>query len=103
MFTPSSVDRVFVYHPLNSAACWADLLRSIVIQKGDEICTPGLSIPPIRFQQCKEGYNLLLDLFKIDWIVRVDDTKVSLPVISNDLMTGKEHGFPPFWKQIWFG
>lgn len=90
--------------PLNFAACWADLLPSTVIQKGGEICAPGILIPPILFRECKEGYHLVLDLFKNDWMVRVDDTKkVSLPVISNDLMAGEEDGFPTFWKQIGFG
>jgi hypothetical protein len=88
--------------PLNFAACWADCLPSITIIVDGEVQTPELLIPPIMFHEFEDGWHLVLDLFRNDWMVIVDEDKVvPLPVITNDL---PEEGYVgEFWDRVEVG
>ncbi|KAL2796142.1 hypothetical protein BJX66DRAFT_300150 [Aspergillus keveii] len=87
---------------LNFAACWADCLPSITITVDGEVQTPELLIPPIMFHEFEDGWHLVLDLFRNDWMVAVDEDKVvPLPVITNDI---PEEGYVgEFWDRVEVG
>jgi hypothetical protein len=88
--------------PLNFAACWANCFSSITIIVDGEVQTPELLIPPILFHEFEDGWHLVLDLFRNDWMVAVDEDKVvPLPVITNDL---PEEGYVgEFWDRVEVG
>ncbi|CEL04085.1 hypothetical protein ASPCAL05217 [Aspergillus calidoustus] len=88
--------------PLNFAACWGNCLPSITIVVDGEVQTPELLIPPIVFYESEDGWHLVLDLFRNDWMVSVDEDKaVPLPVITNDV---PEEGFyGEFWDRVEVG
>jgi hypothetical protein len=82
--------------PINFAACWMDIMSHAFIGVDQEINTLPLLIPPIVFHESGKGYHLVLDLFRNDWMIQVDeDCKVPVPVIINDLPVA-EDGDPTF-------
>ncbi|KAL4885765.1 hypothetical protein BJY04DRAFT_179172 [Aspergillus karnatakaensis] len=85
--------------PLNFAACWAELLPENMITTDREITAPELLLPPVLFHEYREGWHLVVDLFKNDWMVNADKGRtIKVPVISNDLETGTEK--KTFWEEI---
>ena len=82
---------------LNFAACWADAECSSMITVDQEISAPDLLLPPLTFHKYKRGYHLVLDFFRNDWMVKLDDSQtIPLPVITNDLSEGT--GDCTFWE-----
>lgn len=72
--------------PINFAACWNGPPPEEFIGISEEIVAPRLLIPPITIQRFDQGYHLMLDFFRNDWMVRVDDQhKIPIPVITNDI------------------
>ncbi|KAH8896193.1 hypothetical protein GQ53DRAFT_622265, partial [Thozetella sp. PMI_491] len=69
--------------PVNFAACWGDLpFPDDYIGVGQEIPTPKLLVPPIQVREHEEGFHLLLDFFRNDWVVDVDgDRTLPVPVV----------------------
>jgi hypothetical protein len=66
--------------PINFAACTCP---SIYLDQ--EISAPQLVIPPIMLHEFYQGYHLVLDFFRNDWMVQVDDEHTILvPTISNE-------------------
>ncbi|KAL4864441.1 hypothetical protein BDV12DRAFT_11833 [Aspergillus spectabilis] len=87
--------------PLNFAACWADLspANMIISEQQQGISAPDLLLPPVLFHEYEQGYHLVVDLFRNDWMVKVDDTrKIAVPVISNDISDGIEE--TTFWSEV---
>ena len=70
---------------LNFAACWSGLEYSSMITVDQDISAPHLLLPPVTLHKYKQGYHLVLDFFRNDWMVKVDDSQtIPLPVITND-------------------
>jgi hypothetical protein len=85
--------------PLNFAACWADLSPANMIITEQGISAPELLLPPVLFHEYEQGYHLVVDLFRNDWMMKVDDAReIAVPVISNDLSEGIEE--TSFWSEI---
>ncbi|CAG9962882.1 unnamed protein product [Clonostachys byssicola] len=83
--------------PINFAACWGDEpMPPEFVVVGSEIPAPDLLLPPITFHKCEEGYQLSLDFFRNDWMVRVDD-KRTVPVPD---LTEKPEDEAPFSEKI---
>lgn len=80
--------------PINFAACWSDLGPDSCITVDREISAPQLLIPPVMLHEFNNDYHLVLDFFRNDWMVRVDDEHtIPLPVITNDLLKAVELPF----------
>lgn len=59
---------------INFAACWSsDPGPPEFVVVGKEVPAPKLLLPPITFHECDQGYQLSLDFFRNDWMVKVDD------------------------------
>lgn len=72
--------------PINFAACWNGPPPEEFIGINGEISAPRLLIPPITIQRFDQGYHLMLDFFRNDWMVQVDgEHKIPIPVITNDV------------------
>jgi hypothetical protein len=83
--------------PINFAACWNDVSTLEFIDIDQEIGAPQLLIPPIIFHEFDQGYHFVLDLFRNDWMLEVNDGhKIPVPIISNDLPVTKK----PFMKRL---
>ncbi|KAH7118438.1 hypothetical protein EDB81DRAFT_848140 [Dactylonectria macrodidyma] len=66
--------------PVNFAACWNGPPPAEFVGVSEEISALRLLIPPITIQRFDQGYHLMLDFFRNDWMVRVDDEyKISIP------------------------
>jgi hypothetical protein len=71
--------------PINFAACWGDTIPEVFIALNELVGAPRLLIPPLMWRKYDHGYQLVLDFFRNDWMVRVDDDRtIPVPVISND-------------------
>jgi len=71
--------------PINFAACWSGGKPEGFIDIDQEISAPRLLIPPIMLHEFDQGYHLVLDFFRNDWMVRVDDEHtIPVPVITNE-------------------
>jgi hypothetical protein len=71
--------------PINFAACWNGAEPEGFIDIDQEISAPQLLIPPIMLHEFDEGYHLVLDFFRNDWMVQVDDEHtIPVPVITNE-------------------
>jgi hypothetical protein len=85
---------------------------SMFIGVDREVSAPSFLIPPLLFHELDEGYHLVLDLFRNDWVASVDDHhKIPVPVIINDLdletgdlesvfLTQAEKSCPDFIKSL---
>ncbi|VUC31597.1 unnamed protein product [Clonostachys rosea] len=83
--------------PINFAACWGgEPMPPEFVVVGSEIPAPDLLLPPIPFHECREGYQLSLDFFRNDWMVRVDD-KRTIPIPD---LTEKPEDETPFSEKI---
>ncbi|CAH0055538.1 unnamed protein product [Clonostachys solani] len=83
--------------PINFAACWGDEpMPPEFVVVGSEIPAPDLLLPPITFHECEEGYQLSLDFFRNDWMVRVDD-KRTIPMPD---LTERPEDETPFSDKI---
>ncbi|KAL1953758.1 hypothetical protein VTO42DRAFT_2289 [Malbranchea cinnamomea] len=72
--------------PINFAACWGEIRESEFIFLDQEISAPQLFVPPLLVHEFDQGYHFVLDFFRNDWIVKVNDRhKVPVPIISNDV------------------
>lgn len=70
--------------PINFAACWnSPEWPPDYIDVAASHCLPKLLIPPIIYRAYPQGYRLILDFFRNDWMVHVDmDHTVPVPTIS---------------------
>ncbi|CAI6087917.1 unnamed protein product [Clonostachys chloroleuca] len=83
--------------PINFAACWGDEpMPPEFVVIGSEIPAPDLLLPPITFREFEEVYQLSLDFFRNDWMLRVDD-KRTIPVPD---LTEKPEDETPFSEKI---
>lgn len=65
---------------INFAACWNDESRPpCYVDVKDSVAAPRLLLPPICFVESEEGYRLMLDFFKNDWMMTLDATR-NIPV-----------------------
>jgi len=70
--------------PINFAACWCDIQPHQFIHVGNEVSAPEFLIPPLLLHEFDEGFHFVLDLFRNDWMVEVDDERtIPIPTISN--------------------
>jgi len=73
--------------PINFASCWNLIEPSDFIDVDQKISAPQLLIPPIILQEFDQGYHLMLDFFRNDWMVQVDDEyTIPVPIITNKEM-----------------
>jgi hypothetical protein len=80
--------------PINFAACWNGGGPEVFIDIDQEISAPQLLIPPIMLHEFDQGYHLVLDFFRNDWMVRVDDEHtIPVPVITNEDIEAEESPF----------
>jgi hypothetical protein len=93
--------------PINFAACWNSVEWHEFIDVDQEISAPQLLIPPIMLHEFDQGYHLVLDFFRNDWMVRVDDEHtIPVPIISNELSEATEDESPflsrvrPHWSDL---
>ncbi|KAL2816474.1 hypothetical protein BJX63DRAFT_387417 [Aspergillus granulosus] len=85
--------------PLNFAACWVEYLPSVMITVDSDVQALELLVPPIVFHEYADGWHLVMDLFRNDWIVSIDENKaVSLPVITNEMP--EEGDLMTFWERV---
>ncbi|KAJ1324373.1 transcription elongation factor SPT5 [Microdochium nivale] len=86
---------------INFAACWNDVSPTAFIGVDREIGTPQMLIPPLQFREMvadgqtageERGdprigdYHFMLDFFRNDWVVKMDDGYVvPIPIIANDI------------------
>lgn len=76
---------------INFAACWAeDTLPSEFVLVGEEIEAPGIIVPPLTYHEYDQGYQLSLDFFRNDWMVRIDEQTIPLPDVSERLEPDSE-------------
>lgn len=78
---------------INFASCW-DCLETPCgpdfISVDQQISAPQFLIPPIMFHKFDQGYHLVLDFFRNDWMVQVDDEHtIPVPIISNEVTAGE--------------
>lgn len=74
----------------NFAACWNSDFPEKFIDIDQEISAPKFLIPPIILHEFDQGYHLVLDFFRNDWMVRVDDErKIPVPIISKHRLPKK--------------
>jgi hypothetical protein len=76
--------------PINFASCWNVEISDYVQDKDINLYVPDLLIPPIRFQKMPNGYHLMIDFWKNDWMIEIcnnDDELVSLPILSGGAVT----------------
>jgi hypothetical protein len=67
------------------------------IDVDQEISAPQFLIPPVIFHEFDQGYQLVLDFFRNDWMVQVDEEhKIPTPIISNEAKAGET----PFLSSI---
>jgi hypothetical protein len=85
--------------PINFAACWGGALPEAFIALNELVSVPRLLIPPLMWHESDHGYQLVLDFFRNDWMVRVDDDRtIPVPVISND-PNGEDGDFLAYIRQ----
>lgn len=93
----------------NFAACWgdSDLGPEIFVDVDQQIPAPKLLIPPVVYHEYPGlGYHFVVDFFRNDWMIKVDDRHTILvPVITNDLgEVGEEWADEqvggPFWIKV---
>lgn len=69
---------------INFAACWNTETVGDFITVDKEIPAPRLLLPPILFHEFEDGFHLILDVFRNDWMVEVDEENtIPVPVIHN--------------------
>jgi hypothetical protein len=74
--------------PINFAACWN--CETEFIDVDQKISAPQFLIPPIMLHEFDQGYHLVLDFFRNDWMVQVDDEHtIPVPIISNEVTEGE--------------
>ena len=80
--------------PINFAACWnCDLPRQF-IDVDQEIIASQFLILPITLHEFDQGYHLVLDFFRTDWMVQVNDEHtIPVPIISNEVTADKRYSF----------
>jgi hypothetical protein len=84
--------------PINFAACWncAESPREF-IDLDQEIYAPQFLIPPIMLHEFDQGYHLVLDFFRNDWMIRVDDERIiPVPTVLDEATPGET----PFLNNI---
>jgi hypothetical protein len=80
--------------PINFAACWncgnCGETPPDFIDVDQDISAPQLLIPPIMLHEFDQGYHLVLDFFRNDWMVKVDDEHtIPVPIITNEIPQGE--------------
>jgi len=75
-----------VLPPVNFAACWGDRpFADDYVGVGEEIPAPKLLVPPIQTREHEECFHLVLDFFRNDWVVDVDEGRtLPVPVVLMD-------------------
>jgi hypothetical protein len=76
---------------INFASCWdCQETPPGFIDIDQEISAPQFLIPPIMFHKFDQGYHLVLDFFRNDWMVQtVDEHMIPVQIISNEVTAGK--------------
>ncbi|TWU77577.1 hypothetical protein ED733_007721 [Metarhizium rileyi] len=85
--------------PLNFAACWAEApMPEAFVTLDREVPAPQLLVPPIRFHEFEDGFELGVDFFRNDWLVRVDTARgVPVPrVVPHPVDEGEN----PFFERL---
>ena len=73
--------------PINFAACWnCEETPPEFIDIDQQISALQFLIPPIMSHEFDQGYHLVLDFFRNDWMVQVNDEHtIPVPIISNEV------------------
>src|SRR5262249_20769573 len=83
--------------PINFAACWNNEERPIeYIGVAKKVETLRLLIPPINFVESEDGFHLVLDFFRNDWMIEVKENRLPIPRI----MQNAEAGVLPFFDLV---
>ncbi|KID77521.1 uncharacterized protein G6M90_00g096470 [Metarhizium brunneum] len=85
--------------PLNFAACWSGApMPEAFITLDREVPVPRLLVPPIQWHEFEQGFELVVDFFRNDWMVRVDGARVvPVPRVTERPV---EEGDNPFFERL---
>ncbi|KAG8421832.1 hypothetical protein J3458_003674 [Metarhizium acridum] len=85
--------------PLNFAACWSDApMPEAFITLDREVPAPKLLVPPIQWHEFEQGFELVVDFFRNDWMVGVDGARVvPVPRVTQRPV---EEGENPFFERL---
>ncbi|KHN94626.1 uncharacterized protein MAM_07532 [Metarhizium album ARSEF 1941] len=85
--------------PLNFAACWSDApMPEAFITLDREIPVPKLLVPPIQWHEFEQGFELVVDFFRNDWMVDVQAASaVPVPRVTQ---RPEDEGENPFFERL---
>ncbi|KAK0754478.1 hypothetical protein B0T18DRAFT_37658 [Schizothecium vesticola] len=93
---------------VNFAACWGDAEEmgpELFVGVGGEVSGVRAVVPPARWTEVKGeegGWHLVVDFWKNDWVVDVQETKMAVPVITNEVPeeVEEEHIGGKYWQRV---